>query len=212
MEGTCTCTRSQVRAGRSRHCGCERARTQVGIAAGAALAPTSLGFSAQLLAEVGQARSPTGQLICTACVIDDVLSLMVLAEIQAFQGESVTAVDLVIPLIASLGTIIVGAALAVWLSPLMPKLCVTAPGLRGRMCRTDVCTCRSFTKLPSKHPDNALLTLIIASCTVIAFLCRLAGSSDLLGCFVGGLLFSSLKPASRVWQQQMKRFTRWGTT
>ena len=53
---------------------------------------------------------------------------MVLAEIQAFQGESVTAVDLIIPLVASLGTIIVGAGLAVWLSPLMPKLCVTAPG------------------------------------------------------------------------------------
>lgn len=55
---------------------------------GAALSPTSLGFSAQLLGEVRQLTTPIGQLICTAAVIDDVLSLLLLAEVQALGDEN----------------------------------------------------------------------------------------------------------------------------
>ena len=54
---------------------------------GAALSPTSLGFTAQLLGEVGELATPIGQLICTAAVIDDVLSLLLLAEVQALGYE-----------------------------------------------------------------------------------------------------------------------------
>lgn len=61
---------------------------QTALAAGAALSPTSLGFSAQLLGEVGQLATPIGQLICTAAVIDDVLSLLLLAEVQALGDEN----------------------------------------------------------------------------------------------------------------------------
>lgn len=54
---------------------------------GAALSPTSLGFSAQLLGELGQLATPIGHLICTAAVIDDVLSLLLLAEVQALGDD-----------------------------------------------------------------------------------------------------------------------------
>lgn len=59
---------------------------QTALAVGAALSPTSLGFSAQLLGEVGELTTPIGHLICTAAVIDDVLSLLLLAEVDAL-GE-----------------------------------------------------------------------------------------------------------------------------
>lgn len=39
-----------------------------------------------MLGEVGELESPIGQLICTAAVVDDVLSLLLLAEVQAL-GE-----------------------------------------------------------------------------------------------------------------------------
>lgn len=39
-----------------------------------------------MLGEVGELTSPIGQLICTAAVIDDVLSLLLLAEVQVL-GE-----------------------------------------------------------------------------------------------------------------------------
>lgn len=58
------------------------------LAIGAALSPTSLGFSAQLLGEVGQLTTPIGQLICTAAVIDDVLSLLLLVEVQALGDDN----------------------------------------------------------------------------------------------------------------------------
>lgn len=62
---------------------------RVGLAAGAALAPTSLGFSAKLLAEVGQLESDEGMLICVAAVVDDVIALVLLTEIQV--GRSAQA-------------------------------------------------------------------------------------------------------------------------
>ena len=60
---------------------------QTALSVGAALSPTSLGFSAQLLGEAGEVTTPIGQLICTAAVIDDVLSLLLLAEVQALGDE-----------------------------------------------------------------------------------------------------------------------------
>ena len=60
---------------------------QTALSVGASLSPTSLGFSAQLLGEVGELTTPIGQLICTAAVIDDVLSLLLLAEVQALGDE-----------------------------------------------------------------------------------------------------------------------------
>ena len=50
---------------------------------GAALAPTSLGFSAKLLTtEVNQLSTPIGQMICGAAVIDDFLALRLLSDIK----------------------------------------------------------------------------------------------------------------------------------
>ena len=60
---------------------------QTALSVGAALSPTSLGFVAQLLGEVGELATPIGQLICMAAVLDDVLSLLLLAEVQALGDE-----------------------------------------------------------------------------------------------------------------------------
>lgn len=40
-----------------------------------------------MLGEVGELTSPCGQLICTAAVIDDVLSLLLLAEVEVLGEE-----------------------------------------------------------------------------------------------------------------------------
>lgn len=60
---------------------------RAGLAAGAAIAPTSLGFSAQLLKLSGKLQTQFGALICAAAVIDDVVSLTLLAEVQALGGD-----------------------------------------------------------------------------------------------------------------------------
>ena len=103
---------------------------KVGLSAGAALAPTSLGFSVELLSEVNQLNTPSGQLICTAAVIDDVLSLLLLAEVQALQDENIQAWGILKPIVASIGSVVVGIALTVLLLPLLPRLRKHIPNAR----------------------------------------------------------------------------------
>jgi Kef-type K+ transport system membrane component KefB len=78
-----------------------------GLSIGASLAPTSLGFTAQLLKDFGALTTREGQFICTAAVIDDVLSLLLLAQITAMQGTP-TPFQIVLPFLSSLGSIAVG--------------------------------------------------------------------------------------------------------
>ena len=92
------------------------------LAAGAALAPTSLGFSAQLLTEMNQRETASGQFICTAAVMDDVLSLLLLSEIQALQSSGTTTWEIVRPLLASIGSIVVGLGLTISMVPKLAAL------------------------------------------------------------------------------------------
>lgn len=85
------------------------------LAAGAALAPTSLGFSAQLLNEKNQLHTVAGQLICTAAVIDDVLSLLLLAEVKALQNIE-NPWNWIAPIVASIGSIVIGTLLTLYAS------------------------------------------------------------------------------------------------
>eukprot|EP00475_Leptophrys_vorax_P007896 TRINITY_DN15028_c0_g1_i1.p1 TRINITY_DN15028_c0_g1~~TRINITY_DN15028_c0_g1_i1.p1 ORF type:complete len:543 (-),score=135.44 TRINITY_DN15028_c0_g1_i1:1383-3011(-) len=80
---------------------------QTGLSVGAALAPTSLGFTAQLLKEYGRLNTKEGQFICTAAIIDDVLSLFLLTQILATQG-TLSPWSLSEPTVSSLGSIAVG--------------------------------------------------------------------------------------------------------
>ncbi len=85
-----------------------------GLAAGAAIAPTSLGFSSQLLSDTGLLTLPLGRLIAAAAVLDDVMSLVLLSEVQVLSGSSQTAWQIAAPLVGSIGAIAVGSLLA-WL-------------------------------------------------------------------------------------------------
>lgn len=62
-----------------------------------------MGFSAKLLAEAAELDSFMGQVTVTAAVIDDVLSLILLAEVQALGAEDVKTLDYVLPLVGSFG-------------------------------------------------------------------------------------------------------------
>eukprot|EP00903_Cladosiphon_okamuranus_P010852 g10252.t1 len=240
------------------------------LAVGAALSPTSLGFSAQLLGEVGQLSTPIGQLICTAAVIDDVLSLLLLAEVQALGDDNPKWFDYAVPILASVGSVMVGSLAAVfissktetlgaWLSSLNDggapcEQSLTAEGAVKRhqqdhlspkkqstdtaigrgpadveMTRTPLqagaaaTTTTSTTTLVEasrdggdKSPglvgrgDRVLLAMVLAFALFFAYLSSLVGSSDLLGCFLGGLAFSGVPDVQRVWARQMKRYSQWG--
>eukprot|EP00753_Platysulcus_tardus_P014442 PLAT4369.1.p2 GENE.PLAT4369.1~~PLAT4369.1.p2 ORF type:complete len:452 (+),score=214.64 PLAT4369.1:97-1452(+) len=164
---------------------------QAALAAGAALAPTSLGFSAQLLSEVGQLTTASGQFVCTAAVVDDVLSLLLLAEIQALALPDDGGWRLVRPLLGGCGSLCIGVLLAVVAPPYVQRLLARVQTEEAR--------------------SRALLLALAALAALFGFLCAAVGSSDLLGTFLAALMFSSLPGATDIWQRQMKRFTRWGS-
>ncbi|CAM9675350.1 unnamed protein product [Ectocarpus sp. 12 AP-2014] len=260
---------------------------QAAFAVGAALSPTSLGFSAQLLGEVGQLTTPIGQLICTAAVIDDVLSLLLLAEVQALGDENPEWHDYAVPVLASVGSVSVGGLAAVYISSKAEPLGVWLSYLNKKNSSNDngrlsssparraevaIGTARQGGQdlSPSVHRspqvvdepaaaadlgqtlvdtttvplepgvfstpaavavsptlyggdagrqgdagsvrrgDRALLTMVLAFSLVFAYLSSLVGTSDLLGCFLGGLAFSGVPGIQTIWARQMKRYSRWG--
>ena len=163
---------------------------KVALSAGASLAPTSLGFSATLLSEVGQIDSPAGQLICTAAVVDDVLSLLLLAEVQALQHSDISTWDILKPIVASIGSVGIGIVLTLLFSPLLPKLRTLTSNERQRQILYNV-------------------TLLVYAGT-FAWLSAYVGSSDLIGCYLAGVAFSTEKDLISNWNRDTSQLLRWG--
>eukprot|EP00820_Chromera_velia_P019584 Cvel_1144.t1-p1 / transcript=Cvel_1144.t1 / gene=Cvel_1144 / organism=Chromera_velia_CCMP2878 / gene_product=hypothetical protein / transcript_product=hypothetical protein / location=Cvel_scaffold37:171855-172776(+) / protein_length=307 / sequence_SO=supercontig / SO=protein_coding / is_pseudo=false len=83
---------------------------------GAAMVPTSLGFSAQLLKEFNILTSKNGNIIIFSAVVDDVLSLVLLAMIQELtkpQIEGSIGLLLGLPVVISIGFILFCTGLAI---------------------------------------------------------------------------------------------------
>lgn len=57
--------------------------------------------------------------------------------------------------------------------------------------------------------DRVLLAMVLAFSLLFAYLSSLVGSSDLLGCFLGGLAFSGVPDVERVWTRQVHIGVRW---
>ena len=164
---------------------------KTGLSTGAAIAPTSLGFSAKMLQEAKVLTTPLGQLICVAAVMDDVLSLCLLSEIRAL--DDISAWGLIQPIVASLGSIIVGVCLAIGLPKIIPSL---------------------LSKLPLKGTNRRyfLVFLILGLSSLLAFLSAYAGSSDLLGAFCGALPFSAFSEFTEAWEEShLGPLINWGT-
>ncbi|CAM9980890.1 unnamed protein product [Ascophyllum nodosum] len=240
------------------YAGVLRASWKEALAVGASLSPTSLGFSAQLLGEVGELSTPMGHLICTAAVIDDVLSLLLLAEVEALEGEDSEVFSYVLPVLASAGSILVGGIVTVVVSskteeldsllkslndparrryssgstpnPLRSELVQSKPADTDASRQSDtMLTDGAFeageniysqpgaSNVPSTGAigavglgDRLLLLMVLALSLLFAYCSALVGSSDLLGCFLGGVALSGIPGVQRVWARQMGRFTQWG--
>jgi Kef-type K+ transport system membrane component KefB len=66
------------------------------IVAGAALTATSIGISARTLSDLGQLRTPEGQIVLGAAVIDDVIGLVILSVVASLVGGATLSVPGVI--------------------------------------------------------------------------------------------------------------------
>jgi Kef-type K+ transport system membrane component KefB len=185
---------------------------ETSLAVGAALAPTSLGFSAKMLAEAGELNTRDGNLICTAAVMDDVLSLLLLSEIQVLGKPGADWRDFALPAIGSISAVGVGLLLTYAIASYSDEVVRWLRRVDARLLPL-ADRHASEPEQGCKKPtigDRLLLSFVLLSAALFAWLSSLVGSSDLLGCFFAGLAFSPILHCKQVWDRQMKQFVTWG--
>jgi len=174
------------------------------LSLGAALAPTSLGFSAKLLKDANILQTDDGILICAAAVIDDVLSLVLLGEVLGLADP--TAENMIMPIVGALVTGIVGFLLAIIMGYVLPN--------------PEQQTSEEDGSAPEQAPaeEGGFLSsqafgayLLFGFGLLVGMMGAALKSSDLIGCFVVGVAFSSYKPVTEFWEKQVKKICLWMT-
>lgn len=170
------------------------------VAAGTALAPTSVGVALRLLQEAGALQEDFGQAIMTAAFADDVLSL-ILFNIVFSMGDGGN-IDYEKTVMSPVFGVIFMALASVLAIKGWPRLLnhVIFPRLP-----------QSSHEAKVSMKDEFLLGTMIAVLVGYAFLTHLLGN-HLWGCYFAGMSFSCLEPhdhAHHVWERQTKRVVTW---
>lgn len=164
-----------------------------GLAAGTALAPTSVGIALKLLNESKSLNSSFGQCIITAAFGDDVLSLIILVLVLNVTGGAFSAWTVLLPVVLSISFVAVGVLLSMRAFPRMVDL-LSRVG-----------------EVPSaSHQPRDELHLAIMITTLVAYgFIGDAIGSHLLGAFVAGMSFTYVPRSMLVWRRQVKRILYW---
>ena len=135
------------------------------IVAGAALTATSIGISARVLSDLGQLKSPEGQVVIGAAVLDDVVGLIVLSVVGSLvAGAELTAAGVARTAAPALGFVVLSVTLG-W---------VTVPPL--------------FRLVERIRVAGALGVMALAFALLLAALAARAGSAMIIGAFAAGLI------------------------
>ena len=138
-----------------------------GLLCGVALSSTAIGMAAQLMSDLGLIETELGRVVVTAAMVDDVLSLVLLAVVRK---STTTFVDVARPVGASAAVVVAGVGLA-----------ALTPRLLARR----------------RAPPDLLVAAALALGAGAAFAADKAGSTPLLGCFVAGVCFASVEGVAR---------------
>eukprot|EP01104_Vermistella_antarctica_P008436 TRINITY_DN2105_c0_g1_i1.p1 TRINITY_DN2105_c0_g1~~TRINITY_DN2105_c0_g1_i1.p1 ORF type:complete len:324 (-),score=52.27 TRINITY_DN2105_c0_g1_i1:53-1024(-) len=152
-----------------------------GVAAGTALSSTSIGMATKMLQNLGQLHTPLGSLICVAAMVDDVLSLVILAVLSNVKGDNGGLWGVLEPIVVSVIVIVLGA-LSVRFTPVIMQA------------------------ITSTIDDTSLAKLVnLVSMLLVTFAFTLgsgfAGSTYLLGAFCGGMSFINVPGVHDSWSE-----------
>ena len=137
---------------------------------GATLTATSVGITARVLKDLGKTRTPEGQTVLGAAILDDVLGLIVLAVVSGLAGAAAGisggGLGLQVAAIVAKAALFLGAAVAVghygW------AMLVRLAARTGR--------------------DEALLVFGLALCFTLAYVAERIGLAGIVGAFAAGLV------------------------
>jgi len=166
-----------------------------GFAAGAALAPTSVGIAITLLTENKQLNSVPGQTIVTAAFIDDVFSLVILVVLLKLAEGNIEPWGLMQPFLFSFIFLGLGTWLTVKVWPT-----VIHDWVLGSI--------KERKHLNHQPRDMVHLGLMLTFLVLMGWIGSWIGS-HLLGAFVAGMSFSGVPRSHYVWRRQMKRVNAW---
>jgi len=157
------------------------------LAVGCTLAPTSMGIALNVLKAGGVLNTPTGQLVIAAAVLDDVIALILLAELRAL--ENPTLLKLVLPIVSSVGLMVGVGWLGVFVTPMVTRAIMP--------------------RIQPKSKKKFFLGMLLFLAILLVPCCHQLGSSHLLGAFLAGLCFCTDHEAHSAWQEQVKRVLQW---
>lgn len=147
----------------------------VAIMAGATLTATSVGITARVLSDLGRLKSPEGQVILGAAVIDDILGLVILTVVGGLvDGGEVTAGGVIAATLKAFG----------FLAGVLMIGKLTLPWIIRAVSRID---------LPG---TPTILALILA--LGLAWLAELSGSALIIGAFAAGVLIAGTSKAEEI--------------
>lgn len=162
------------------------------FAAGSSIAPTSLGVTARLLAEVGELETPIGQLVSIAAVFDDVISLVLLSQVIAIANEEPRVWSLLQPVVFSI-VFIIGSLVIAFLLPRMVQISFKALRVPGRL----------FSPIG--------LWILMSVATGATYLATLAKTSFLLAGYLTGVAFAQVPSdtGKEPWRNHVKVHIEW---
>ena len=135
------------------------------LVAGAALTATSIGISARVLSDLGRLRTPEGQVVLGAAVLDDVIGLIILSVVStAVTGAAITAGGVLRTAGVAIGFIVVALLAG---SFAMPPI---------------------FRLVERIRIAGALGSMALAFALLLAWLAAGAGSAMIIGAFAAGLV------------------------
>ena len=154
--------------------------TIAAIFAGAALTATSIGITSKVLSELGHLKSPEGQIIVGAAVIDDVLGIIVLAVVASLAKTGEVDVMNLVYLIISATSFLLGAILL------------------GKFFN------KSFVAIADKlQTRGALLIPAFTFALAMAFLANIIHLEAILGAFAAGLVLDETDKRQELDRQVM---------
>ena len=170
-----------------------------GVAAGTSLSSTSIGMATKVLQTLGELTSPLGNLVCVAAMVDDVLSLVILAVVSNVEGDDQGGGRDVAwmtsrPILASVGVGVLGAGLAVATPRVAAMNRASAPGGKTPIANT---IANKIAGVLFPTADDAVVWAMLGLSFGVVVAAGAAGSTHLLGAFVGGAAFSGLPNARR---------------
>ncbi len=135
------------------------------IVIGASLTATSIGISARVLSDLGQLKTPEGQVVIGAAVFDDVIGLIILSIVASMvAGAELTLGGIGVTTLGAVGFVVVAIALG---SVAIPPL---------------------FQLVEKIRVTGALGIIALGFALALAWLANRLGSAMIIGAFAAGLI------------------------